>query len=323
MDICAEVKRVFEIEMGELERTLDAILPQITPVIEAVYACRGRVVLCGMGKAGHVARKISATMASVGIPSYFLHPAEGLHGDLGILCAEDVILLISNSGSTAEVCNLLPNIKMIGAKIIGITSNAQSEIAQYADISLTLPAFQEAERLNLAPTSSTTAQMAVGDAIAVVVSQMRGFQKEQFALFHPAGALGKKLLTRVCDIMHADEQNACIPAGSLLTDGINEMTKKGLGAVSVVDAKGKLCGIITDGDLRRAMQRGMDIYQNKVDDVMTKTPRSVPKEMLAVEALKIMEKGEQKFSVVPVVDRQGRPVGMIRNHDILQQNIFL
>lgn len=323
MDLKEQVRHVFDVEIAELEKAKDAAAEQIAPVLEAVFSCQGKVVLCGMGKAGHIARKISATMSSVGIPSYFLHPAEGLHGDLGTLTANDVIILVSNSGTTAEVCNLLPNIKMIGAKIIGITSNPESAIAQYSDIALNLPKFQEAGRLNLAPTSSTTAELVVGDAIAVVVSEMNDFRKENFALYHPAGALGKKLLTRVGDIMFTGDENAVIASGSSLVDGINEMTKKGLGAVSVVDQTGRLCGIVTDGDLRRALGRALEIYHSTVDEVMTRKPVYTQADVLAVDALRAMESGSKKLSVLPVVDQSNIPVGMIRNHDILAQNIFL
>lgn len=323
MNIEVEIREVFKKEISELTKAEETIIPQIEPVIYAVYNCTGKVVVSGMGKSGHIARKISATMSSVGIPSFFLHPAEALHGDLGMLSEKDIIIFFSNSGRTDEISRLLPNIKMIGSKIIGISSHADSVLSQYSDIPVIFPIFEEAGRLNLAPTSSTTAQLVLGDAIAVTVSKMRHFKKESFALFHPAGALGKKLVTKIDDLMFKGKENAVVRKRTPLIDAINEMTTKGLGAVVIVDDSGKLSGIITDGDLRRALMSKIDIYNSIVDDIMTVSPLYIKCGELAVSALQIMERKEKSISVLPVVDANNTVIGMIRNHDIIQQNIFL
>lgn len=322
-DVMADVRRVFDTEIAELENVKNSLDAEtVNKVIELLNQCEGKVVLSGMGKPGHIGRKISATMSSLGISSYFLHPAEALHGDLGTLSQEDVIIIISNSGETAEVCNMLPNIKMIGTPIIAMTSYPESTLAQYADYILQLPVMQEACALHLAPTSSTTAELVMGDALAVVLSELKQFKKENFALYHPAGALGRKLITKVSDLMHDQEENPIVVEGSTLKTAIYVMSKTGLGAVSIVDADGKLAGLITDGDLKRYMEKEVDVYNVLVDEVMTKNPVVVSPKILAIEALRIMEKREKQLSVLPVVAEDGKVAGLIRNHDIIQLGIF-
>lgn len=321
--IIEKVRNVFDIEIQELERVKNFLNEkELEKVINVLNECNGKVVLCGMGKPGHIGRKISATMSSMGISSFFLHPAEAQHGDLGTLSQDDVIIIISNSGETAEVCKMLPNIKMIGTPIIAMTSYSNSTLAQFADYIIELPIITEATNLKLAPTSSTTAELVVGDALATILSSMKKFKKENFALYHPAGALGRKLTTRVEDLMYTDEKNPVIETGNTLKSAIYVMSKTGLGAVSVIDKEGRLCGLITDGDLKRYMEHMVDIYSVIVDEVMTKSPVVVKKEILAIEALRIMEKREKQLSVLPVVDDSFKSVGLIRNHDIIQLGIF-
>lgn len=321
--IIEKVRNVFDIEIQELERVKNFLdEKELEKVINVLNECNGKVVLCGMGKPGHIGRKISATMSSMGISSFFLHPAEAQHGDLGTLSQDDVIIIISNSGETAEVCKMLPNIKMIGTPIIAMTSYSNSTLAQFADYIIELPVITEATNLKLAPTSSTTAELVVGDALATILSSMKKFKKENFALYHPAGALGRKLTTRVEDLMYTDEKNPVIETGNTLKSAIYVMSKTGLGAVSVIDKEGRLCGLITDGDLKRYMEHMVDIYSVIVDEVMTKSPVVVKKKILAIEALRIMEKREKQLSVLPVVDDSFKSVGLIRNHDIIQLGIF-
>lgn len=321
--IIEKVRNVFDIEIQELERVKNFLNEkELEKVINVLNECNGKVVLCGMGKPGHIGRKISATMSSMGISSFFLHPAEAQHGDLGTLSQDDVIIIISNSGETAEVCKMLPNIKMIGTPIIAMTSYSNSTLAQFADYIIELPVITEATNLKLAPTSSTTAELVVGDALATILSSMKKFKKENFALYHPAGALGRKLTTRVEDLMYTDEKNPVIETGNTLKSAIYVMSKTGLGAVSVIDKEGRLCGLITDGDLKRYMEHMVDIYSVIVDEVMTKSPVVVKKKILAIEALRIMEKREKQLSVLPVVDDSFKSVGLIRNHDIIQLGIF-
>ena len=318
-----DIQDVFNLEIKELEQVRDALdKDEIEQVIDVLHNCKGKVILCGMGKPGHIGRKIAATMSSMGISSYFMHPAEAQHGDLGTLSTDDIIIIISNSGETEEVCKMLPNIKLIGIPIIAMTSYKDSTLAQFADYKIIFPVITEASNLKLAPTSSTTAELVMGDALAVVLSKMIQFKREDFALFHPAGALGRKLTTRVSDLMYAGAENPVVRIGSTLKSAIYVMNQTGLGAVSIVDEEDKLCGLITDGDLKRYMDREVDIYHVLVDDVMTPDPIVIDKNMLAIEALRIMERRNKQLSVLPIVDQDGKIKGIIRNHDIIQLGIF-
>lgn len=323
MDILSEIKNVFDVEMNELTNVKNLLSNSIIDVVNIVNDCKGKVVLCGMGKPGHIAKKISATMSSLGIQSYTLHPAEAMHGDLGTLSGDDVIIFISNSGETAEICQILPNIKMIGATMVAITSHPESTLAKYSDFVIELPVMQEASVYNLAPTSSTTAALVIGDAIAVVVSKMRKFQKENFALFHPAGTLGRKLTTTVYDVMAKDEDIPVVNINATILQAIEEMCEKPLGAVIITDAYNNMCGLITEGDLRRGCERKIDIYNTLVNVIMTKTPVYTRPDTLAVEALKIMEKGSHSLSVLPVLDYDNKVCGLISNHSIIRLGIFI
>ncbi len=316
------IKKVFDIEISELCKVRNSLNEDVmAQTVGLLSNCKGKIILCGMGKPGHIARKISATMSSMGISSYYLHPAEAQHGDLGTVSDKDVLLIISNSGETSEICKMLPNLKIIGAKIIAVTSYADSTLAQFADVCILFPVITEATALKLAPTSSTTCELVMGDALSAVLSEMISFRKEDFALYHPAGSLGRKLTMRVSDLMYSDEQNPVIIKGSTLKSAIFIMSKTGLGAINIIDENGVLCGLITDGDLKRYLEKEIDIYTEIVDNVMTRTPITVKSDILAYEALRIMEKREKKLSVLSVVSDDGRSIGMIRLHDIISLGI--
>ena len=292
---------------------------EIVRAARLIYDCRGRVVVVGLGKSGHVGRKISATLASLGTPSFFLHAAEAAHGDLGMVRAEDVGLLISNSGSSAELVALLPHFRRLGAKMIAITGSMTSPLAEYSDIVLNAHVESEGDPLQLAPMSSTTLELVIGDALAAMVTILRGLRREDFALFHPGGALGRKLLTRVRDLMGTGESLPVVCEGVSVKDALFVITGKGYGAVCVVDSSGKLTGIFTDGDLRRLMERlGSEAFTTKIEDAMTKTPKTINPDALAAEAVKMME--HYQVSVLVAVE-DGKPAGIIHIHEILREGI--
>ena len=314
MDRLAEGKRVFDIEIAALEKTRDALDETFLQILDLVTNCKGKVIVTGMGKPGHIAAKLAATFASLGTPAFRLHPAEAMHGDLGMVSANDVVIAISFSGESDEIVRILPNIKMIGAKLVGLTGNPNSTLAKTSDVVQVLPKFEEACYLGLAPTSSTTAALCYGDSLAVVASGVYGFKDSNYALFHPAGSLGKKLILKVNDLMAKNDKNAKVHVNVPLKDAIIELSKKGLGAVTIVDDGDKILGIITDGDLRRQLEKGVDVYKLQVENVMSKNPVIVPKEMLAVEALKLLK--EKNISCLLVAE-DGKAEGTIRLQDIM------
>ncbi|MGI6226640.1 MAG: KpsF/GutQ family sugar-phosphate isomerase [Peptococcales bacterium] len=321
MNYLEEAKRVFNIEINALEKVRDNLDNNFEQILKAVAECRGKVVVTGMGKPGHIARKIAATMASLGTPSFFLHPAEALHGDLGMVGKEDVIIAISYSGESEEITRMLSNIKEIGATLIGISGNSDSTLVRYSDYSQVFPDFEEACYLGLAPTSSTTAALVYGDALAVVASRIYGFNENNYGLYHPAGSLGKKLFIKVKDVMAANENNAVISSGLTLKNAIVEMGKKGLGIITVVNEENKILGVITDGDLRRQLEKGVDVYGLMVDEIMTKTPTIINEESMAIESLQVLK--EKNISSAPVVDGNNKIVGTIRLRDIINKGIVL
>lgn len=321
MDRLAEGKRVFDVEIEALKRTRDMLGDTFVEILGLITNCKGKIVITGMGKSGHIAAKIAATLASLGTPSFYLHPAEAMHGDLGMVSENDVVIAISHSGESEEVIKIIPNIKLIGAKVVGVTGNSQSALAQTADIVQVLPEFEEACHLGLAPTSSTTASLCYGDALAVVASIIYGFTDTDFGRFHPAGTLGKRIILKVGDLMAKGMDNPQIRGENLLTDAITEMSEKGLGVVSVVDEDGYLAGIITDGDLRRIIERRVDIYAEKVSHVMTRSPKRITEEKMAVDALRYIH--EKRINNLPVVDKNGKLIGMITWQMIIRAGIVL
>lgn len=317
--IIEEGRRVFNTEITALQKTRDALNETFATIIQEFSKCKGKIIVTGMGKPGHIATKIAASLSSLGTPSFCLHPAEAMHGDLGMVTSQDVVFAISYSGESDEIVRILPYFKLIGAKVIALTGNPDSTLAKAADISEVFPKFDEACALGLAPTSSTTVELCYGDALAVVCSIMAGFRDENYARIHPAGSLGKKLIYKVSDIMVAGEGNAVVQEGTSMKDTIIEISKKGLGMVSVVDEHQHLRGIVTNGDLRRQLDEGVDIYALRVEDVMTKRPIVINSEQLAVEALNLMK--ERMINSLPVIDRQDRLIGTIRWQDILHAGI--
>ena len=320
IDIVAEGRQLFDTEIKALEITKNALDENFIKIVNLIVNCKGKVIITGMGKPGHIGTKISASMSSLGTPSFFLHPAEAQHGDLGMVRDDDIVIAISFSGESEEVTKLIPSLKIIGATLVGISRNPKSTLIQNSDYSFVFPPFKEACAMNLAPTSSTTVALAFGDALAVCASKIYGFNEENFALFHPAGSLGKKLLYTVGDIMHKGEENPVIQSGALLRDAILVMSKKALGIVNIVDGN-KLKGVFTDGDLRRALSNEkIDVYTVTINSLMSNQPMTVGSKVLAVEALKKMN--DKNISALPVVD-DGILQGTIRINDIISSGIVL
>ena len=288
--------------------------------LELILKCKGRVVVSGMGKTGIIAQKFSATLASTGTPSLFLHLAEASHGDLGKVTQDDVVILLSNSGSTAEIKQLLPFLTKIGAKIIALTGNSDSPLAKYSDVVLDVSVKKEACPLNLAPTCSTTAALAMADALAVCLAEIKGFKEKDFALFHPGGALGKRLLLKVEDIMRTGRDNPVVNENKTVSEVLFKITQARAGAATVVNSRGKLTGIFTDGDLRRHFGSDEHLPKRKIKEVMTKKPMVMRKDRLAAEALHLLE--GKKIDEVPVVDNNGRPVGLLDVQDILRAGVI-
>jgi len=311
-------REILRLEAAAIQSLAERLGPEFDTAVNAILDGKGHVVVTGMGKAGLVAQKISATFASTGTPSIFLHPAEAYHGDLGRVLAADVVLAISNSGETEEVVRLLPSIKQIGARVIAITASRSSTLGRTADIAIELGRIEEACPLKLAPSATTTAILALGDALALCVLEARGFDQERFAQFHPGGDLGRKLL-KVSDLMRTGERNPVVREETALTQAIATITKARAGAVIIVDASGRLTGIFTDGDLRRTMSRDPRLITSKISEVMTRKPKTITPERLASEALKILH--ERKIDELPVVNEAGEPVGMVDVQDLLDVGV--
>lgn len=312
-----------------LRMEAEAIL-ELVPRVDANFAaavslileCPGRTVITGMGKSGIIGRKMAATFASTGTPSFYLHPAEGIHGDLGMVTADDVVIALSNSGETGEILNILPSLRRIGAKIIAMVGNANSTLAKNSDVVLDVGVEKEACPLGLAPTSSTTAALAYGDAIALALLQKRNFTASQFAVFHPGGSLGRKLLLTVGNIMHKGEENPLVSAETTVQEALFVITDKGLGAVSVVDEEGKMLGVLTDGDIRRGLSKGVDFLQRSVADLMTKAPKYITADKLAAQALHLMESNQPKpITVLPVLDENKVVIGLLHMTDLVRQGV--
>ena len=318
-DTVEEAKQIFDKEIDALCKTRDSLGHDFEVVENLILNCEGKVVLSGIGKPGHIATKIAATMASLGTPSFFMHPSEALHGDLGMVGKKDVVILMSYSGESEEVVKLLPVLDEIGCVTIAITGQARSTLARECQYHYVFPEFEEACYMHLAPTSSTTALLVLGDALALVASRVKNYTKEDFGLHHPAGTLGKRLLVKVKDIMHGGRQNAVVTEGSSLRNAIVEMSGKGLSMVTIVDQSGRQKGIITDGDLRRMLEKGVDVYNEIVDQVMTKTPKWIDCRDMAVNALQKMN--DCKITCMPALDEEKKVVGAILMQDIFKAGI--
>ncbi len=305
-------------EARVLERLANSLDENFDRAVEVIYNTKGKLVITGMGKSGLIGKKIAATMASTGTPSFFLHPGEAIHGDLGMVSKEDTVLAISNSGETPELLAIIPTIKRWGNTVVAITNNPNSTLAKESDIHLFLNVDREACPLNLAPTSSSTATLALGDALAIALLEKRGFTEKEFAMFHPGGALGRKLM-RVEEIMHTGERLPLVKEDTPLKTAVITMSEKGFGC-AIVEDEGKLKGILTDGDLRRFVEKGGSIDKSLVKEAMTENPKAVGRSNLAVEALEVMEK--YNITVLPVVDEEGNVEGLVHLHDILKSGVI-
>jgi len=312
-------RRTFDIEAAALAALRARLDGSFVAACRVCLACRGRVIVTGMGKSGHVAHKIAATLASTGTPAFFLHPGEASHGDIGMITRGDALLALSNSGETPEVLALLPPIKRLAIPLIALTGNAASTLARAADVHLDVGVPQEACPHNLAPTASTTAALVMGDALAVALLEARGFSADDFARSHPGGSLGRRLLLHVEDIMRRGDSLPRVGADTRLAEGLLEMSRKGLGMTAVVDAKGRVAGIFTDGDLRRTLDKRVDVHQARIDEVMTRNCTVVAPEALAGEALHLME--SHKFNALLVVDKDRTLLGALNMHDLLRAGI--
>lgn len=313
-------RKVLAIEADAVSALASRLDERFLDAIDLILACRGRVVVSGVGKSGHIARKIASTMASTGTPAFFLHAAEAGHGDLGMITHDDVVLALSNSGQTDELLTIIPLIKRQGAKLIAVTGNAESALAREADVHLDARVAQEACPLNLAPTASTTAALALGDALAVALLDARGFNEQDFARAHPGGALGRRLLTHVSDVMRTGEDIPSVPETASFFDVLLEMSRKGMGMAAVVDSSRKVVGIFTDGDLRRTLERKPDLRSLKVTDIMKRDPRTIATHKLAAEAVELMER--YKISQLLVVSDAGELVGALNTHDLLRAKVI-
>ena len=311
-----------EIEAAAVKRLTERIDEEFVAAVNCILACKARVIVTGMGKSGHVGRKSAATLASTGTPSFFLHPAEAFHGDLGMVTEQDVVIAISNSGESSEIVNILPIIRRIGATIIAMSGRRTSQLGQFADYFIDISVEREACPLGLAPTASTTATLAMGDAIAMALMSCRNFTSQDFALFHPGGALGRRLLLTVRNVMHTDGDNPLIHKGKTAKDALFVMTDKGLGAASVIDDDGKFLGLITDGIIRRALAKDNDFLDEPVESIMFTSPLTISPEKMAAQALHVMEQHKPNpVTVLPVIDKENRPIGMVHLTDLLRQGV--
>lgn len=318
--ILGRAREVIRIEADALLALLDQLDDQMAIAAQVMLDCAGRIVVSGMGKSGHVARKVSATLASTGTPAFFVHPAEARHGDLGMIQAEDVVLAFSHSGETEELSTIAPHIKRLGAKLIAVTGNPDSTLAKLADVHLNAAVKTEACPLNLAPTASTTAALAMGDALALVLLDLRDFSAEDFARSHPGGSLGRRLLMRVQDVMRTGEQVPRVASESLVTEALKEISAKRMGMTAVVDAAGCVVGIFTDGDLRRLLAQGRDLREIKINEVMTRSPRTIDGNRLASEVAHMMD--TTRINHLLVVDETDKLVGAVGIHDLLESKIL-
>ncbi len=319
INVIKRAKEVLEIEAQAIKMLKARVGKSFTKAVELIFKCKGRVVVSGMGKTGIIAQKFSATLASTGTPSLFLHTAEAIHGDLGKVTGDDIVIILSNSGSTEEMKQLLPILKKIGSPIISLTGNTKSILAKYSDVVLDVSVKKEACPLGLAPTASTTASLAMADALAVCLLERKGFQEKDFAFFHPGGALGRRLLLTVEDIMRCGQANAIVGENKKVSQVLFAITRARAGSAIVVDKRGRLKGIFTDGDLRRHLESDQDLPNRRISEVMTRNPTVVNKNMLAAEAMRILQ--AKRIDEVPVVDKNMRPQGLLDVQDLLKAGL--
>lgn len=312
--------RVLDIERQALSDIAQYVDENFHHACQLIYDCQGRTIVIGMGKSGHIGNKIAATLASTGSPAFFVHPGEASHGDLGMITKNDVVMLISNSGETSEVLNIIPVLKRLGAKMIAMTGNASSTMATLANVHICIKVQKEACSLGLAPTASTTATLAMGDAMAVALLEARGFTADDFALSHPGGSLGKRLLLTLKDVMHSGKNTPIINVTQTIKDALIEMSAKGLGMTAIVDSQQQLVGLFTDGDLRRILEQRIDIHTTQIDVVMTKSCTTATQDILAAEALNIME--QKRINGLIIVNEQNHPIGALNMQDLLKAGVL-
>ncbi len=321
IDIESEIKKVVGIEINGLSLLQERINASVKAAVETIFSCRGKIIFTGMGKSGLVTKKIASTMSSVGTPAMFMHPAEGMHGDLGIVGADDIVVAVGKSGESFELNSVLPSIKNVGAKIIGIMGDSSSTLARYSDIIIDIGNIEEACPFNMAPTTSSTVIMVLGDAIAVTLMKMRGFKVSDYALLHPGGQLGKRLIMTVTDVMLRGDDNPLINMSDGVKDCILKISEKQAGAVSVIDDKGKLMGVVTDYDIRRHLEKEENIFSMAITGIMNNSPVFVYEDEKAFSALKTMQEREKPITVLPVLNRKNVVVGMLRLQDLVKEGL--
>jgi arabinose-5-phosphate isomerase len=321
INIELEIMRVIDIEMKGLSLLKEQINSSVRSAVETIFNCSGKVILTGMGKSGLVAKKIASTMSSVGTPAIFMHPAEGMHGDLGIIAAEDVVIAIGKSGESSELNGVLPSIKNAGAKIIGIMGDTDSTLARYSDVVINIGDIEEACPFNMAPTTSSTVTMVLGDAIAVALMKMREFDLADYALLHPGGQIGKRLTMRVSDVMLKGSNNPIVNISESVKNCISEISRKLAGAVTVIDKDGKIMGLVTDYDIRKHIEKEENIFLMEIKDIMNPNPIFIYEDEKAFSALKIMQEREKPITILSVLDRQNIVVGMLRMHDLVKEGL--
>jgi len=320
MTYTESAKRTITIERDAISDLFERIDETFSSACELMTCCKGRVVVTGMGKSGHIAKKIAATLASTGTPAFYVHPGEASHGDLGMITNKDVVLAISNSGNTAEIVTILPLIKRMGTPLISMTGNPDSILAKQSNINLDVSITKEACPLGLAPTSSTTVTLVMGDALAVALLESKNFSEQDFAFSHPGGSLGKKLILTVADLMHTGDRIPTVKSGTLLSEGLLEISEKGLGLTAIINEEGKLEGLFTDGDLRRTFDAKLDLLSTTIDDVMTTQCKTITDDILAAEALSIME--QNKITGLLVTNNKQEVIGALHMHDLLRAGVI-
>ncbi|HLF86971.1 MAG TPA: KpsF/GutQ family sugar-phosphate isomerase [Nitrospiria bacterium] len=318
--IIDSAKRVLKIESEAIAEMIERIDGNFVRVVEELIACQGRVVVTGMGKSGLIGKKIAATLASTGKPAFFLHPAEGVHGDLGMVCRGDLVIAISNSGETQEIIRILPVLKRLNIILISLVGNHRSTLARNSDLFIDISVKEEACSMGLIPTASTTAALAMGDALAIALLEKKGFKEEDFASFHPGGSLGKRLLMKVEDVMHKGDKIPVVSEDTLMKDAIYEISSKKLGVTIVMDRDDRISGIITDGDLRRLLVKEVDILHKRAGEVMTRNPKTIDRDSLAAKAVGVME--NHKITSLVVADKQGKIEGIVHLHDLLELGVI-